>query len=105
MNDDLAARITSILAPAIRAALALALEEERAREITNSTGHLRAIQDGGQAEEYLTVKQLAARLHKKPRTIYDLVSKGLIPYRKPAGGGLLFERREIEEWTKSRINT
>jgi excisionase family DNA binding protein len=47
---------------------------------------------------FLDVKELAAMLRLKTRTIYDMVSEGRIPYRK-AGDRTIFLLDELE-WTK-----
>jgi excisionase family DNA binding protein len=49
--------------------------------------------------QYLTVDEVATMLRRRPSTIYQLVHKKKIPYRK-AGRQLLFEAHEIDEWTK-----
>lgn len=48
---------------------------------------------------YLTLSEVAAMLRCQPSTIYQLVHKRRIPFRK-RGRQLLFEAREIDEWTK-----
>jgi excisionase family DNA binding protein len=48
--------------------------------------------------EFLTVNELAEMLRVKPRTIYEMVSEGRIPYRK-AGRRVIFLLAEILEWT------
>jgi excisionase family DNA binding protein len=48
---------------------------------------------------FLDVKELAEMLRLKTRTIYDMVSRGRIPYRK-AGDRTIFLLDEILEWTK-----
>ena len=48
---------------------------------------------------YLTLPEVAAMLRCKTSTIYQLVHKRQIPYRK-RGRQLLFEAREIDQWTK-----
>ncbi|MCI0660639.1 MAG: helix-turn-helix domain-containing protein [Acidobacteria bacterium] len=48
--------------------------------------------------EFLTVNELADMLRVKPRTIYEMVSDGRIPYRK-AGRRVIFLLAEILEWT------
>lgn len=48
---------------------------------------------------YLTLPEVAAMLRCQPSTIYQLVHKKRIPFRK-RGRQLLFEAREIDEWTK-----
>ena len=47
----------------------------------------------------LTVEQAAEMLKCHPKTIYDWVQNGRIPYRK-AGGLLLFDLDEILAWLK-----
>ena len=48
---------------------------------------------------YLTLAEVAVVLRCRPSTIYQLVHKKRIPFRK-RGRQLLFEAREIDEWTK-----
>ena len=48
---------------------------------------------------YLTLDEVAVMLRCRPSTIYQLVHKRRIPFRK-RGRQLLFEAREIDEWTK-----
>ncbi|MFL6335843.1 MAG: helix-turn-helix domain-containing protein [Pyrinomonadaceae bacterium] len=50
--------------------------------------------------QFLTVVEIAEMLRLKPRTIYNMVSQRRIPFRK-AERQLLFDVREIEEWTRS----
>jgi excisionase family DNA binding protein len=49
--------------------------------------------------QFLDVKEVAELLRTKPRTIYDGVSQGRIPYRK-AGDRTIFLLDEILDWTK-----
>ena len=49
--------------------------------------------------QYLTIAEVAAMLRCRPSTIYQLVHKKRIPFRK-RGRQLLFEAREIDQWTK-----
>jgi excisionase family DNA binding protein len=49
--------------------------------------------------QFLNVKEVADMLRTKPRTIYDWVSQGRIPYRK-AGDRTIFPLDEILNWTK-----
>lgn len=49
--------------------------------------------------QYLTLGEVAVMLRCKTSTIYQLVHKRQIPFRK-RGRQLLFEAREIDEWTK-----
>ena len=52
--------------------------------------------------QFLKVSELAALLKLKPRTIYEMVSQGRIPYRKPRGSNILrFDLDEIIAWTKT----
>ena len=46
-----------------------------------------------------TVGEVAAMLRCQPSTIYQLVHKKRIPFRK-RGRQLLFEARAIDDWTK-----
>jgi excisionase family DNA binding protein len=49
---------------------------------------------------FLTVEEIALVLRCKVRTIYNMVSQNRIPFRK-SGRHLLFDVKEIEEWTKA----
>jgi excisionase family DNA binding protein len=49
--------------------------------------------------KFLTVQEVAVLLRLAPRTVYNMVHQRRIPFRK-AGKLLLFESREIEDWTK-----
>jgi excisionase family DNA binding protein len=52
----------------------------------------------------LNVSELAAFLKVKPRTIYQMVARNRIPYRKPPGSNILrFDLDEIIAWTKAGI--
>ena len=68
-----------------------------------STGvHASALPSGPQ---FLKVPELAAMLKVKPRTIYEMVAQGRIPYRKPPGTNILrFDLEEIVAWTKAGNN-
>lgn len=48
----------------------------------------------------LTVEEVAELLRLRPRTIYNMVSRRQIPFRK-AGRQLRFAEAEIDEWTKA----
>ena len=55
--------------------------------------------------QFLKVPELAAMLKVKPRTIYEMVAQGRIPYRKPPGSNILrFDLDEIIAWTKAGNN-
>jgi excisionase family DNA binding protein len=49
--------------------------------------------------QYLTIDEVAEMLRCRPSTIYQLVHKKRIPFRK-RGRQLLFEAGEIDAWTK-----
>lgn len=49
--------------------------------------------------QYLTVSEVAAMLRLTPKGIYKMVNEKRIPFRK-AGTQLLFDSKEIDEWTK-----
>ena len=51
--------------------------------------------------QFLTVDELAEMLRVKPRTIYEMVSQGRIPYRK-VGRRVVFLLAEILEWTNPK---
>jgi excisionase family DNA binding protein len=52
---------------------------------------------------FLKVPEVAELLGVKPRTIYEMVARERIPYRKPPGSSILrFELDEILAWTKRR---
>ena len=48
---------------------------------------------------FLRIDEVAELLRLSKHTIYELVARDAIPYRKPAGI-LLFDLEEITEWTK-----
>ena len=50
-----------------------------------------------QAREWLNVEQVAAYLKCRPKTIYNYVSKGIIPHNKKAGL-LRFRKDRIDAW-------
>ncbi len=53
--------------------------------------------------QLLKVPEVAEMLGVKPRTIYEMVAKERIPYRKPPGSSILrFDLEEIVSWTKGR---
>ena len=49
--------------------------------------------------QYLTIEEVAALLRCQPSTIYQYVHRKKIPFRK-RGRKLLFDREEIDQWTK-----
>jgi excisionase family DNA binding protein len=53
--------------------------------------------------QFLTVEELAQMLRVKPRTIYEMVSQGRIPYRK-VGRRVIFLLAEILEWTNPKLS-
>jgi excisionase family DNA binding protein len=50
--------------------------------------------------QFLTVTEVAAMLRLTPKAIYKMVHERRIPFRK-AGTQLLFNPKEIDEWTKA----
>ncbi len=52
-----------------------------------------------QRQEYLSVKELCDYIHRTPGAVRNLVLRGTIPYRKPAGR-LLFLKDEIDRWVR-----
>jgi len=48
---------------------------------------------------FLNVREVAKLLNCSPRTVYNWISQGTIPYRK-AGRRVLFDESEIRSWTK-----
>ncbi len=52
-------------------------------------------------EKLLTAKQLSEILEVKPDTVYDWVSRGLIPYVK-LGRIIRFNKNEIFRWVETR---
>jgi excisionase family DNA binding protein len=52
------------------------------------------------ASHYLTVPEVASMLRLTPKGIYKMVHEKRIPFRK-AGAQLLFDPKEIDEWTKT----
>jgi excisionase family DNA binding protein len=52
-------------------------------------------------QRFLTVEELAALCHVKPRTVYEWIARRAVPYRK-AGRRALFRSDEIEEWMEQR---
>ncbi len=56
--------------------------------------------------QLLKVPEVAQLLNVKPRTIYEMVAQGRIPYRKPPGSNILrFDLEEIVAWTKAGVNS
>jgi excisionase family DNA binding protein len=53
--------------------------------------------------QLLKVSDVAQLLNVKPRTIYEMVARDRIPYRKPPGSNILrFDLDEIVAWTKAK---
>ena len=51
--------------------------------------------------QFLTVEEVAKLLRVSPRSVYDWVSQGQIPFRK-AGRRTIFLLDEILKWTNER---
>lgn len=97
MSSNLTERIAIILAPAISAAMALVLEEQRS---SKAASDLREQRDkpSDQVEKFMTVPEVATLLRVHRRTIYDFVYQNKMPYHK-VGDRILFLRSELVEWT------
>jgi putative molybdopterin biosynthesis protein len=68
---------------------------------------LRYLLQGTAMSTYLSTQEVARHLKLRPRTIYELVTQGRIPFAK-VSGRLLFPREAIDAWvrqTMSGINT
>jgi excisionase family DNA binding protein len=52
-----------------------------------------------QEHQFLTVREAAEMLRASTKTIYAWAENGQIPFRR-AGNKLLFDKKELEEWTK-----
>lgn len=53
--------------------------------------------------QLLKVSDVAQLLNVKPRTIYEMVAQGRIPFRKPPGSNILrFDLDEILAWTRRK---
>lgn len=48
--------------------------------------------------KFITTVEVAKLLSISRGRVYTLVSKKAIPYYKPSGGRLLFDREEIAQW-------
>ena len=58
------------------------------------------------AEEYMDMNQASAYLRLKKSYIYNLVFKNKIPFYKPNGKKLYFNKVELNEWIRqSRVKT
>ena len=60
-------------------------------------------EDNQKFSEFLTLSEVAELLRLKPRTIYEMVAKNRIPFRR-AGRLLIFDLNEILQWTKTNSN-
>jgi excisionase family DNA binding protein len=98
-EDDLVGRVVEILTPAVYAAVKeLKADLEKMVAAYAQQSRLpQAAAAGGDGSEYLTVKQAAALLQVKARTLYDWVARDLIPYKR-IGDLLRFSRAELIEW-------
>ena len=56
----------------------------------------------GVLPQFLTVEEVANLLRVSPRSVYDWVSQGVIPYHK-AGRRTIFLLEEILEWTSKDL--
>lgn len=56
------------------------------------------------AKNILTLEEVASYTHLSKSYVYKLTSRGDIPYYKPNGKQLYFNRIEIDEWLLSNRN-
>ena len=57
-------------------------------------------------DQYLDINEASSLLHLKKSYIYRLVSERRLPFYKPSGGRILFDRQELEGIVKtSRVST
>ncbi|MDT5271132.1 MAG: Helix-turn-helix domain [Acidobacteriota bacterium] len=74
-------------------------QQGRAAVAEAAEPRLKLVAPPADVPHYLTLPEVAAMLRCQPSTIYQLVHKRRIPFRK-RGRQLLFEAREIDQWTK-----
>lgn len=53
----------------------------------------------------LTFKEGVAYLGYAKSTTYKMVSAGILPYSKPNGGSIFFDRIKLEEWMLSNASS
>ena len=53
----------------------------------------------------LTLKQACQYLGYKRSYVYKLTSSGILPFSKPNGKCIFFEREKLEEWMLSNANS
>lgn len=58
-----------------------------------------------QTNRVLTFKQGCAYLGYAPSYVYKLTSAGIIPFSKPNGKTIFFEREKLENWMLSNAAT
>ncbi len=74
-------------------------------KVYNSIEELKTLFES-QSSEFLNIDEAAEYLKLKKSYIYNLVYKNLIPFYKPTGKKLLFNKAELIEWIKrSRIES
>lgn len=74
--------------------------EQQIKLLKNEIQELRELLERKQRyPTFLSVKQLTEMLPVSERTVYDWVSRGVIPYHK-AGDRTIFLLDEILKWTK-----
>ncbi len=65
------------------------------------TNRKQQITDPAQLPAFLTVREVAQLIRRQPRTIYEMVEKGLIPFSRPPGTrSITFEKQRILEWMR-----
>jgi len=59
-----------------------------------------------QSNEFITINEASEYLRLKKSYIYNLVYKNIIPFYKPNGKKLYFNKLELSKWiTNSRVDT
>jgi len=54
--------------------------------------------------KYLDMDEASAYLKIEKGTLYQWVSKGIVPYYKPTKGKTLFKQSELDDWiAKSKV--
>lgn len=98
MVTDLANRIMDILTPAIRASVLTLIEANLSTTSSNAANEIQSTSQDRDNLDFMIIQEVAIFLRSNPRTIYNFVATGRIPYHK-VGDKLLFLRSEIIEWT------
>ncbi len=55
-------------------------------------------------KRYISVRELSQYTGLSVHTLYTWVSQGIIPFHKPGGRILRFDKEEIDKWMHSAFN-